>query len=290
MDGLHQHRHCSHILAWHPLQILIKGAQAAQILRPAHPWPGEQAAKGSQMEHGQHRQVVNDKVRVLLCFADMMSHADVMVHDRKEIALAQHDTLAAAGGAGGEHEHHQRLGVAVIGKLSGLTGSKTVHGPQNAAISRLHFGIAAVVLAIGQDGGRLHQLQLIAQLVPALALVQRHYNTARQHDAIAVDGVCVAVIAPQADTLSADLRNSALEIVHCPADILRTFAVGPAAHRIGRFVVPAESCTVCKTPFHVPGDQLIKVSGFCLVHDHFLFPTVTGAAACLQSCGAAAVR
>ena len=269
VNGLHQHRHGGHGLAGHPLEILIEGPQAAQVLGPAHLSPGEQAAEGTQMEHGQHGQVAHQHIRVMGGFQIGLAHAQVVVHHGKEVCLAQHDALAAARGAGGEHQHHQSLRVDAVHKLCRLVSLVGIHGAQQAAVSRLHLLVAAVVIAVGQDGGRLHQLQLPVQLIPALALVHGHDDAARHHDTVAVHGVVVAVVAPHAHPLALNVRDGAQAVVHRAADVLRILPEVLFHHHILVGVVPAEGHPVRKSLLHVQRQQLIQIFRFMQFHDRF---------------------
>ena len=262
VDGLHQHRHGGHGLAGHPLQVLVEGPQAAQVLGPAHPGPGEQAAKGTQVEHGQQGHVADQQVRVIFQLAESLPHPYMVGHHRKEVPLAEHDALAAASGAGGEHQHHQLLGLDAVHKLCRLVSLVGIHGAQQAAVSRLHLLVAAVVIAVGQDGGRLHQLQLPVQLIPALALVHGHDDAARHHDTVAVHGVVVAVVAPHAHPLALNVRDGAQVVVHRAADVLRILPEVLFHHHILVGVVPAEGHPVRKSLLHVQRQQLIQIFRF----------------------------
>ena len=270
VNGVHQHRHGGHILAGHPLEILIEGTQAAQVLGPALPCPGKQAAERAQMEHGQHGHVVHPQVGIIFGPAKVVAHAHMVGHHRKEVALAEHDALAAPGGAGGEHQHHQLLGLdAVVQLLQGLAALKAVHGPQQAAVGCLHLLIAAMVLPVGKDQGRLHQFQLVVQLLPALALVQGHHHAACQHHAVAVDGVLVAVVGPQADALAPDVRYLLGKVVYCTADIPGAVPVLLFHHSVLGPVVPAEGHPVRKALLHVQRQQLIQIFRFMQFHCRF---------------------
>ena len=206
--------------------------------------------------------MADQQVRVIFQLAESLPHPYMVGHHRKEVPLAEHDALAAARGAGGEHQHHQLLGLDAVHKLCRLVSLVGIHGAQQAAVSRLHLLVAAVVIAVGQDGGRLHQLQLPVQLIPALALVHGHDDAARHHDTVAVHGVVVAVVAPHAHPLALNVRDGAQVVVHRAADVLRILPEVLFHHHILVGVVPAEGHPVRKSLLHVQRQQLIQIFRF----------------------------
>ena len=213
--------------------------------------------------------MADQQVRVIFQLAESLSHPYMVGHHRKEVPLAEHDALAAASGAGGEHQHHQLLGLDAVHKLCRLVSLVGIHGAQQAAVSRLHLLVAAVVIAVGQDGGRLHQLQLPVQLIPALALVHGHDDAARHHDTVAVHGVVVAVVAPHAHPLALNVRDGAQVVVHRAADVLRILPEVLFHHHILVGVVPAKGHPVRKSLLHVQRQQLIQIFRFMQFHDRF---------------------
>ena len=213
--------------------------------------------------------MADQQVRVIFQLAEPLPHPYMVGHHRKEVPLAEHDALAAARGAGGEHQHHQLLGLDAVHKLCRLVSLVGIHGAQQAAVSRLHLLVAAVVIAVGQDGGRLHQLQLPVQLIPALALVHGHDDAARHHDTVAVHGVVVAVVAPHAHPLALNVRDGAQVVVHRAADVLRILPEVLFHHHILVGVVPAEGHPVRKSLLHVQRQQLIQIFRFMQFHDRF---------------------
>ena len=260
VQRVHDDGHHSHGLAGHPLHFLIEVADvAAHVQRPARVGPGEQADESAQMEHGQHGVLAHDEVRLVLILHHVLTDLGVGTHHREEILLAQHDALAAARGAGGEHQDHQGFVVDAAGQFARLIAAEAVHGAEDIAVGRLELVIEAVVVAVGQDSGGLHKAQLIAQLVPALALVQQHQHRTSCHHAKAVHGILVAVLGEQADLFALDLRDGRLEVIHRLADILHIILIEDGGHGIVCGVVEAEGHVILKAVLHVDGDKVVDV-------------------------------
>ena len=108
-----------------------------------------------------------------------------------------------------------------VGQLcNGLCGGVAVHGPQQRAVGGLQLGAVAVIDAVVQDEGRLHQAQLVLQLVPGLLLVQGDKDAARQNDAEGSHAELVVVPAQQGHPLAFDVGHLGLEVGHHLADVL----------------------------------------------------------------------
>ena len=260
VERVHNDRHHRHGLTGHPLYLFIEVADvAADVQRPACVGPGEQADESAQMEHGQHGVLAHDEVRFVLIRHHVLTDLGVGTHHREEILLAQHHALAAARGTGGEHQDHQGFVVDAAGQLRRLIASEAIHGAEDIAVGSLELVVEAVVVAVGQDGVRLHKAQLVAQLVPALALVQQHQHRTGRHHAKGVHGILVAVLGEQADLFALDLRDCGLEVIHRLADILHIILIEDGGHGIVCGVVEAEGHIILEAVFHVDGDKVVDI-------------------------------
>ena len=152
-----------------------------------------------------------------------------------------------------------------------LIAAEVVHGAHQAAIGGLQLLLVAVVLAVGQDGGRLHQLQLVGHLRPALALVHRHQHAACHDRAEGVYHILVAVLAQQADLFALRVRDGALQIGDRPADILCQLLKKDGGHRVGLLGVVTEGHALGKFLFHALRNGIVH-----RVHEffHCRFPPV----------------
>ena len=284
VQGVHDHRHHRHDLTGHPLDLLIEVADiAADVQAPARVRPREQADERAQMEHGQHRVLADHKLRVVLILHHVLTDLHMGTHDAEEVALAQHHALAASGGAGGEHQHHQVIVADAAGHFCHrLIAAETIHRAQDAAVGGFQLLLGAVVVTIGQDGGGLHQPQLVGQLVPALVLVEQYQHTARQKDAEGVHGVFVTVFVQQADLFALDIRDSALEVADRTADIPRIVLIMDYGHLVRILIMEAERHTLRKTLLHIQRDQIINVVQYL---DHcFFLPSCHSTQPCAALC------
>ena len=297
VERVHNDRHHRHGLTGHPLYLFIEVADvAADVQRPAGMGPGEQADESAQMEHRQHHvvtgqglcqidlvcQLCGDGPQHMTCAEQVaLAHHNALAqaggaggehqhhqvitdlgvgtHHREEILLAQHHALAAARGTGGEHQDHQGFVVDAAGQLRRLIAAEAIHGAEDIAVGSLELVVEAVVVAVGQDGVRLHKAQLIAQLVPALALVQQHQHRTGRHHAKGVHGILVAVLGEQADLFALDLRDCGLEVIHRLADILHIILIEDGGHGIVCGVVEAEGHIILEAVFHVDGDKVVDI-------------------------------
>ena len=237
------------------------------------------------MEHGQHRVLADHKLRVVLILHHVLTDLHMGAHDAEEVALAQHHALAASGGAGGEHQHHQVIVADAAGHFCHrLISAEAVHRAQDAAVGGFQLLLGAVVVTIGQDGGGIHQLQLVGQLVPALVLVEQYQHTARQNDAEGVHGVFVAVFIQQADLFTLDIRDSALEVADRTADVPRIILIMDCGHCVRLLIIKTERHTLRKTLFHIQGDQIINVVQYFYLHHCFFLPRCPFMQRCVALC------
>ena len=251
VQGVHDHRHHRHDLAGHLLDIAVEVADiAAQIQRPAHDGGGEQVDESTQMEHGQHHVVAGQGLCQIDLVCQLCGDGPQHLTCAEQVALAHHNALAQAGGAGGEHQHHQVVVTDGVQLRRRLIAAELVHGMQQTAVGGLQLLLAAVVLAIGQDGGGLHQLQLVGHLFPALALVHRHQHAACHDRAEGVYHILVAVLAQQADLFALRVRDGALQIGDRPADILCQLLKKDGGHHVGLLGVVTEGHALGKFLFH----------------------------------------
>ena len=232
VDGLQQHRHHRHDLAVHSGQVAVEILQVvAQVDGVAHDGPGDGAGQGRHMEHGQHREgseLAGVPAGLLL---DVLKGQAVKVHGGEQVAVADHDPLAAAGGARGEQDHRQRVPVGALGAgVAPGGGLVAVHRQQPAAVGGGQGGLPPGKLAVVQDVDRLHQVQLILDLVPVLLQVEGHQHRAGQKDREHIDQKIVAVAGQQADLLAPDVRVAVEQQPRRPADVLGVLPVPDADH------------------------------------------------------------
>ena len=204
-------------------------------------------------------------------FRQLFGDAPEHMAGAEQIALAHHNALAQAGGAGGEHQHHQIVVTDGVQLRCRLVAAELVHGTQQAAVGGLQLLLVAVVLAVGQDGGGLYQLQLVGHLCPALALVHRHQHAACHDRAEGVYHIFVAVLAQQADLFALHIRDGALQIGDRPADILCQLLKKDGGHRVGLLGVVTEGHALGKFLFHAQRDGIVHI-----IHEffHCSFPPV----------------
>ena len=179
------------------------------------------------MEEGQQGHVAQRQLLALRQAGrdPVLSPGTVGAEAGAHIPLREHDALAAAGGAGGEHQHHQVVVADAVGQLTGGGVPIAVHRTELRTIGGFQLGTAAVVDAVVQDEGRFHKTQLIFQLLPRLFLVEGHEDAPCKDDAEGCHTVLVAVPAQQRNTLALDAGHFCLEVGSHPADVLRVLAV-----------------------------------------------------------------
>ena len=182
----------------------------------------------------------------------------------EQVALAHHNALAQAGSTGGEHQHHQVIVPDGVQRSRRLIAAEAVHGTQQTAVGGLQLLLVAVVLAVGQDGGGLYQLQLVGQLCPALALVHRHQHAACHDGAKGVYHIFVAVLAQQTDLFAFHIRDGALQAGDRPADILCQLLKKDGGHRVVLLGVVTESHALGKFLFHALRNGIVH-----RVHEFF---------------------
>ena len=75
----------------------------AEVQGPAMDAVGEVADEARQVEHGHQREVAEELIHILRGhFGHDLLAVDVHLYGGEVVFLAEHDALAAAGGAGGE--------------------------------------------------------------------------------------------------------------------------------------------------------------------------------------------
>ena len=232
VDGLQQHRHHRHDFAVHGGQVAVEIFQVvAQVDGVAHDGPGDGAGQGRHMEHGQHREGAELAGIPAGLLLDVLKGQAVEVHRGKEVAVADHDALAAAGGARREQDHRQRVPVGALGAgIAPLGGLVPVHRQQLVPVSGGQGRLACGELAVVEDVDRLHQVQLILDLVPVLLQVEGHQHRAGQKDREHIDQKIVAVAGQQADLLAPDVRVAVEQQPRRPADVLGVLPVPDADH------------------------------------------------------------
>ena len=204
------------------------------------------------MEHGQGgqgRKLIGVPARVLLHIVKGVQKGR---HGAEQVLLAQHNALAAAGGAGGEHDKGQSREVLHLGHVLGrLIGRKDIHGLQDAAVGLSEGRLPLRELAILQDAHRLGEAQLIGDSIPVLAKVQRHSHGSGNDRAVHADDILVAVAGQDRHTLAAHIAILCTQERHEPAQILGILCVVHLGHALLFFIIPAQSHTVCNVGFHI---------------------------------------
>ena len=274
VDGLHQHGGRGHDVAVHQAQVAVEVADvAAEVQGPAGRRVGHDADEAGHVEEGQQGHMAQ---RQLLACREavgdpVLCHLRIGVQAGAHIPLREHDALAAAGGAGGEHQHHQIIVAHAVGQLAGGSLFIAVHGAELRAVGGFQLGAAAVVDAVVQDEGRLHEAQLIFQLLPGLFLVQSHENAAGEDDAVGRHAEFIAVPAQQNDAPALDVRHFGLEIGRHPADVLRILAILLLHDGLAVLGHIANGHMIRKLLFHAAGHHVVYACGYFDVFSHRFF-------------------
>ena len=228
VNRLHQHGGRGHNVAVHQAEVAVEVADvAAEVQCPAGGRVGHDADEAGHVEEGQQGHVAQRQLLALRQTGrdPVLGPGTVGAEAGAHIPLREHDALAAAGGAGGEHQHHQVIVADAVGQLTGGGVPIAVHRTELRTIGGFQLGTAAVVDAVVQDEGRFHKTQLIFQLLPHLFLVEGHEDAPCKDDAEGCHTVLVAVPAQQHNTLALDAGHFCLEVGSHPADVLRVLTV-----------------------------------------------------------------
>ena len=228
VNRLYQHGGRGHDVAVHQAEVAVEIADvAAEVQCPAGRRVGHDADEAGHVEEGQQGHVAQRQLLTLRQAGrdPVLGPGTVGAEAGAHIPLREHDALAAAGGAGGEHQHHQVVVADAVGQLTGGGVPIAVHRTELRTIGGFQLGTAAVVDTVVQDEGRFHKTQLIFQLLPRLFLVEGHEDAPCKDDAEGCHTVLVAVPAQQHNTLALDAGHFCLEIGSHPADVLRVLAV-----------------------------------------------------------------
>ena len=264
VNGLHQHGGRSHDVAVHQAKVAVEIADiAAEVQGPACRRVGHDTDKAGHVEERQQGHMAQ---RQLLARGQgvgdpVFSHLGVSDQRGAHVPLREHDALAAAGGAGGEHQHHEAVVVHTVGQLPGSGILVAVHGAEQRAVSGLQLGTAAVINAVVQNQGRLHLVQLIFQLVPGLLLVQRDQHAAGQNDAVGRHAELIAVAAQQHHTAALEVRHFVFQVGDHLADVPRILAVVLFHHGLAVFGHITDGHIVRELLLHAAGDHIIHTSG-----------------------------
>ena len=171
-------------------------------------------------------------------------------HGGKQVLLAEHDALAVAGGARSEHDGHEGLAVLALVDLGGGVTFVAVDGHQFIPIRFLEGGLPLEVAAVVEDGAGFHQVQLVADVLPALLQVERHQHRPGEDGAENADGIVVAVGGQHADPLALDVRDGGFQRRRLTADVVGVLAVGDLPHTLDRVVVVADGDAVGIVALH----------------------------------------
>ena len=251
VDVLQDDRHGGHGIAGHQLQIAVEVAQVgAEVVGHAHDRPADQTGKGRDVEHGQDGKVAE----IVVVHAHLLQHDPEGVavgrHGGKQVLLAEHDALAVAGSARSEHDGHEGLAVPALVDPGGGVTFVAVDGHQLIPIRFLEGGLPLEVAAVVEDGAGFHQVQLVADVLPALLQVEGHQHRAGQDGAENADGIVVAVGGQHADPLALDVRDGGFQRRRLTADVVGVLAVGDLPHALDRVVVVADGDAVGIVALH----------------------------------------
>ena len=269
VDHLHQHRRGGHCVAVHHGHIAAHVARVrAEVQGPALDAVGEVADEAGQVEHGHQREVAEGLIHLLRGhFGHDLLAVDVHLNGGEVVFLAEHDTLAAAGGAGSEQQHQQLVGVDAVFQGGGCAALVGVHGAELVAVSGLQLLGVAVVDAVGEDQGGLAEAQLIFQLRPSLLLVQGHDDGPGHHGAEGHDAVLIIGATQDRDPLALEIGNICLQIAGHLPDVGHERAVGLLLHGGGGVVHPAERRAGSKLLLH-GSDHIINRHGHLFFRNH----------------------
>ena len=253
IQALQQHRHHSHHLAVHRADIAVEILEVvAQVDAVAGNAPGYQAGHGRDVEHGQRGQ----RAELIGVPAGRLAHIIKRIqeggHGRKQVLLAQHNALAAAGGTGGKHDKGHRGKIFhFLYILCGGKGGKGIHRLQLCTVGIRQSRLPLQILTVLQHTDRLHQIQLVLDLVPVLAHIQRHCHTARQHGAVHTDDVVVTVAGQDRDPLPLDIPCLTAQEADEPAQILGILAVVHLRYALFCLVIIPDRHVVRIDRFHI---------------------------------------
>ena len=258
VDVLQDDRHGGHGIAGHQLQIAVEVAQVgAEVVGHAHDRPADQTGKGRDVEHGQDGKVAE----IVVVHPHLLQHDPEGVavgrHGSKEVLLAEHDPLAVAGGARGEHDGHQGFPVFALVDLGGGIFLVAVDGQHPVPVCLADRGLPLEVAAVVEDGAGFHQVQLIADILPALLQVEGDQHGPGEDGGKNADGVVVAVGGQHADPLALDVGDGGLQRRRLAADVVGVLPVGDLPHPFQGLVVIADGDAVGIVALH-PEDQLVN--------------------------------
>ena len=253
INALQQHRHHRHHVAPHGPQVPVEIFQVvAQVHAVAGDAPGHQAGHGRNVEHGQAGQRA-ERVGVPAGLAPhILKGGQEGRHGGEQVLLGQHNALAAASGAGGEHDKGHCIEVRHLGDVHGrLKGSKGVHRHQTVPVRLAQGRLPAHVLAVMEHAHRLHQIQLVADLVPVLAGVQRHCHSSGQHCAVHTHHIVVAVAGQDGHPLPQGVRGAAAQKCHEPPQVCSVLPEGHLHHAALGLIIIADTNPVCVDRFQI---------------------------------------
>ena len=253
INALQQHRHHRHHVTPHGPQVPVEIFQVvAQVHAVAGDAPGHQAGHGRNVEHGQAGQRA-ERVGVPAGLAPhVLKGGQEGRHGGEQVLLGQHNALAAASGAGGEHDKSHCIEVRHLGDLHGrLKGGKGVHRHQTVPVRLAQGRLPAQVLAVMEHAHRLHQIQLVADLVPVLAGVQGHCHSSGQHCAVHAHHIVVAVAGQDGHSLPQGVRGAAAQKCHEPPQVCSVLPEGHLHHAALGLIIIADTNPVCVDRFQI---------------------------------------
>ena len=231
--------------------------QRPEVDGVSHDGPRNGTGQSRHMEHGQDREGTELAGIPAGLFLDVLKGQAEEVHGGKEVPVADHDALAAAGGTRGKEDHRQGVHVlAFAAFVTPLGCLVAVQRQQLVPIGLLQGGFPVGKLAVVDDVHRLHQLDLVVDFIPVFLEVQGNQNAPRQQDRKDVDQIVVTVAGQQTDLLSLDVGFAVEQQPRRPADVLGVLAIADAHHPAFGLVVILNRGLFGQILLHVV-DQLV---------------------------------
>ena len=133
---------------------------------------------------------------------------------------------------------------------------------------------------------RLHQIQLVADLVPVLAGVQGHCHSSGQHCAVHTHHIVVAVAGQDGHTLSQGVRGAAAQKCHESAQVCSVLPEGHLRHTTLGLIIITDADPVCVDRFQIVQGLIQRMNHVSLHVIVFYIPAAgsTRARPLLQLC------
>ena len=253
VDGFEQRGHHRHDVAGHGGKVAVKAPQiGAEVDGVAADAPRDQAGQSRHMEQGQH---IEGRELVVLGQAELAAHRMERLgeqpHGGKEVALAQHDPLAAAGGVGGKEDEGQSVLIGAFRQFGQLGAAGKGADVQHQTAVPGKAGFPLPVGAAGQHAVHVRLGQLGREFLPAFFVVEGDGHRPRQDAPEDGYGVGIAGAGHKPDVPAPDAGDVPPQVAHHPADVGGILPVADLPHAAGGLVVAAHRHPVGPGRFHV---------------------------------------